>query len=39
MTLYQLLRDRPDADEAEIRSTSGGNLCQCAGYRNPSSPR
>jgi aerobic-type carbon monoxide dehydrogenase small subunit (CoxS/CutS family) len=34
MTLYQLLRDRPDADEAEIREQLGGNLCRCTGYRN-----
>jgi carbon-monoxide dehydrogenase small subunit len=34
MTLYQLLRDRPDADEAEIREHLGGNLCRCTGYRN-----
>ena len=34
MTLYQLLRERPDADEAEIRDHLGGHLCRCTGYRN-----
>jgi len=34
MTLYQLLRERPDADEAEIRDHLGGHLCRCTGYGN-----
>ena len=34
ITLYQLLRERPDADEAEIRDHLGGHLCRCTGYRN-----
>ena len=32
MTLTELLRDRPDADEAIIRDTLSGNLCRCTGY-------
>jgi len=34
MTLYQLFRESPDADEAEIREHLGGNLCRCTGYQN-----
>jgi aerobic carbon-monoxide dehydrogenase small subunit len=34
MTLYQLFRERPGADEAEIREHLGGNLCRCTGYQN-----
>jgi aerobic-type carbon monoxide dehydrogenase small subunit (CoxS/CutS family) len=34
VTLYQLFRDRPDADEGEIREHLGGNLCRCTGYQN-----
>jgi len=34
MTLYQLFRERPEADEAEIREHLGGNLCRCTGYQN-----
>jgi carbon-monoxide dehydrogenase small subunit len=34
MTLYQLFRERPGADEAEIRQHLGGNLCRCTGYQN-----
>jgi carbon-monoxide dehydrogenase small subunit len=34
MTLYQLFRERPGADEAEIRAHLGGNLCRCTGYQN-----
>jgi carbon-monoxide dehydrogenase small subunit len=32
MTLTELLRDNPDADEADIRDTLSGNLCRCTGY-------
>jgi carbon-monoxide dehydrogenase small subunit len=32
MTVTELLRDRPDADEALIRDTLSGNLCRCTGY-------
>jgi carbon-monoxide dehydrogenase small subunit len=34
VTLYQLFRERPDADEREIREHLGGNLCRCTGYQN-----
>jgi carbon-monoxide dehydrogenase small subunit len=34
VTLYQLFRERPGADEAEIREHLGGNLCRCTGYQN-----
>jgi carbon-monoxide dehydrogenase small subunit len=34
VTLYQLFRERPAADEAEIREHLGGNLCRCTGYQN-----
>jgi carbon-monoxide dehydrogenase small subunit len=32
MTLTELFRDHPDADEAEIRDVLSGNLCRCTGY-------
>jgi 2-furoyl-CoA dehydrogenase 2Fe-2S iron sulfur subunit len=32
MSLDALLRDRPDADEAEIREFLSGHLCRCTGY-------
>jgi carbon-monoxide dehydrogenase small subunit len=32
MTLIELLRDNPDATEAEVRETLSGNLCRCTGY-------
>ena len=34
VTLYQLFREQPNADEAEIREHLGGNLCRCTGYQN-----
>jgi 2-furoyl-CoA dehydrogenase 2Fe-2S iron sulfur subunit len=32
MTADALLRERPDAGEAEIREAMAGNLCRCTGY-------
>jgi carbon-monoxide dehydrogenase small subunit len=32
MTLTELFRDNPNADEAEIRDALSGNLCRCTGY-------
>jgi carbon-monoxide dehydrogenase small subunit len=32
MTLTALLRENPDADEAEVRDAISGNLCRCTGY-------
>lgn len=32
MTADALLRERPDADEAEVREAMAGNLCRCTGY-------
>ena len=29
----ELLRDRPDADDDEIRRALAGNLCRCTGYQ------
>jgi 2-furoyl-CoA dehydrogenase 2Fe-2S iron sulfur subunit len=34
MTLHELLRDVPDADEAAIRDALSGHLCRCTGYQN-----
>jgi carbon-monoxide dehydrogenase small subunit len=34
MTLTELLRDDPDADEAAIRLALSGHLCRCTGYQN-----
>ena len=34
MTLVEVLRERPDADEAEIRDALSGNLCRCTGYQS-----
>lgn len=31
-TLTQLLRDRPEIDEEELRKELSGNLCRCTGY-------
>jgi aerobic-type carbon monoxide dehydrogenase small subunit (CoxS/CutS family) len=32
MTLEPFVRDRPDAEEREIREAMAGNLCRCTGY-------
>jgi 2-furoyl-CoA dehydrogenase 2Fe-2S iron sulfur subunit len=32
MSLDAFLRDRPDAQEAEIRELLSGHLCRCTGY-------
>jgi 2-furoyl-CoA dehydrogenase 2Fe-2S iron sulfur subunit len=32
MSLDALLRDRPDANEPEIREFLSGHLCRCTGY-------
>jgi carbon-monoxide dehydrogenase small subunit len=34
MTLTEVLRDDPEADEAVIRDALSGNLCRCTGYQN-----
>jgi len=34
MTLTELLRDVPDADEDDIRDVLSGHICRCTGYHN-----
>jgi carbon-monoxide dehydrogenase small subunit len=34
MTLVEVLRDSPEAGEAEMREALSGNLCRCTGYQN-----
>jgi carbon-monoxide dehydrogenase small subunit len=34
MSVRQLLRDHPDANEEEIRHGLAGNICRCTGYHN-----
>jgi carbon-monoxide dehydrogenase small subunit len=34
MSSVQLLADKPDATEAEIREGLEGNICRCTGYQN-----
>ena len=34
MSGVQLLADKPDATEAEIREALDGNICRCTGYQN-----
>jgi aerobic carbon-monoxide dehydrogenase small subunit len=34
MSALQLLKDKPDASEHEIREGLEGNLCRCTGYHN-----
>ncbi|MGE3834879.1 MAG: (2Fe-2S)-binding protein, partial [Acidimicrobiia bacterium] len=33
MSTLALLRENPDADEAEVRETLSGNVCRCTGYQ------
>jgi aerobic-type carbon monoxide dehydrogenase small subunit (CoxS/CutS family) len=34
MTLTELLAEKPDPTEAEVREALSGNLCRCTGYHN-----
>ena len=34
MSAVQLLKDKPNATEAEIREGLDGNICRCTGYQN-----
>ncbi|HEX2565961.1 MAG TPA: (2Fe-2S)-binding protein [Burkholderiales bacterium] len=34
MTLTELLRESPDADERQVRDALSGHLCRCTGYQN-----
>jgi carbon-monoxide dehydrogenase small subunit len=34
MSVRQLLRDRSDANEDEIRHGGAGNICRCTGFHN-----
>jgi carbon-monoxide dehydrogenase small subunit len=34
MSAVQLLKDKPQASEAEIREGLEGNICRCTGYQN-----
>jgi len=34
MASYQLLKDRPNPSEEEIRHDLKGNMCRCTGYEN-----
>ena len=34
MCAVQLLKDKPQASEAEIREGLDGNICRCTGYQN-----
>ena len=34
MSAVQLLKDKPQATEAEIREGLDGNICRCTGYHN-----
>ena len=34
MSAVQLLADKPNADEDEIREALDGNICRCTGYQN-----
>jgi len=33
MSTVALLREKPDADEADVRDILSGNLCRCTGYQ------
>ena len=34
MSAVQILKDKPQASEGEIRAALDGNLCRCTGYQN-----
>ena len=34
MASVQILQDKPDASEADIREGLDGNICRCTGYQN-----
>jgi len=34
MTVHELLRNRPDPSEDEIRDALGGQVCRCTGYQS-----
>jgi carbon-monoxide dehydrogenase small subunit len=34
MSIVDLCRREPDADEARIREALDGNYCRCTGYQN-----
>jgi carbon-monoxide dehydrogenase small subunit len=34
MSALQLLKDKPNASELEIREGLEGNICRCTGYHN-----
>src|SRR5579883_2047941 len=34
LSAYQLLNERPDPSETEVRKAIAGNTCRCTGYQN-----
>ena len=34
MTLTELIRDQPDANEEDVRLALSGHICRCTGYQN-----